>query len=68
MNYEKIELWKNRGFINENLSIDKQLELAKNLALAKDLLNCNNVLENYDEKYYSDVESVLYPPLLFTIH
>jgi len=61
MNYNKIELWKNRGFINENLSIDKQLELAKNLAHAKDMLNCYNVLENYNEEYYSEVECVLYP-------
>ena len=61
MNYQKIELWKNRGFINEDYSIDKQIELSNNLALSKDLLNCHNVLNNYDQDFYLEVESVLYP-------
>jgi hypothetical protein len=65
MNYRKIELWKNRGFIPENLSSDKQLELSKHLSFGKDILNCFNILENYDESFYNDVEIVLYPIIVY---
>lgn len=65
MNYRKIEIWKNRGFISNNLSSEKQLELGKNLSFCKEILNCFNVLENYDEDFYKDVESVLYPTIVY---
>ena len=65
MNYRKIEIWKNTGFITNNLSSEKQLELGKNLSFGKDILNCFNVLENYDEDFYKDVESVLYPTIVY---
>ena len=65
MNYKNIELWKNRGFIGDNLTPEKQLELTNNLTLGKNLLNCFLVLNNYNQKFYDDVESVLYPIIVF---
>jgi len=65
MNYTYIELWKNRGFIDNNLTPEKQLELTNNLMLGKNLLNCFLVLNNYNQKFYDDVEGVLYPIIVF---
>ena len=68
MHYLDIELWKNRGFINNDLCPEKQLELAKNLVMSKNLLNCFLVLHNYENDYYKEVESLLYPIVVhFTI-
>ena len=65
MNYTYIELWKNRGFIDNNLTSEKQLELANNLTLGKNLLICFLMLNNYNQKFCDDVESVLYPIIVF---
>ncbi len=58
--YQKVELWKQRGFISENLDLEMQINLANNLQHAKDILMCKKILSN-DYVFYSQIEHLLYP-------
>lgn len=64
MEYTKIQLWKTRGFINDSMNYETQINLAKNLSFGRDLLLCNKVLKN-DIDFYDEVETMLLPIIVY---
>ena len=60
----RIETWKKRGFINNNITTEKQLELSKNLDMGKNLIQCDIIL-NGEFDFYKEVEFMLYPIIIY---
>ena len=61
MDYRHVDMWKKRGFINDNMTPDEKVSLTKNLILGSELLNSRCFLYNYEQCFRADIEQVLYP-------
>lgn len=63
-NYQKVELWKQRGFISDEMNVDMQINLANNLQYTKDIIMCKKILSD-DFDFYHNVELLLYPIVVY---
>jgi len=65
LTYQKIDFWKTRGFINDEMDIDIQISIAENLHFAKDILLCKKITSGNAMEFYHEVELVLYPTIVY---
>lgn len=65
MRKDRIDYWKNIGYIQDNMTVDEKINLSKNLDLGKSILSAKAFLskENYSE-YMNNMIS-LYPVIVF---
>jgi len=62
--YKKIEIWKQRGFIDDKLDVDTKIKLGDNLQYGKDIVMCKKILTD-DFDFYKEIESLLYPIIVY---
>lgn len=63
-NYQNVELWKQRGFINEKLDAEMQIRLGNNLQYCKTILMSKKILSD-DFDFYHTIELLLYPIVVY---